>query len=186
MLSQTGDVKYVVPLQRIDETLQVEKYEIGELLIQLKGIVLRVYLVVHRNLLNSSMSFETTLEHCIKDVEKLQNKFHIHTTTNNSGNWSEISSWMNLNMFDDLKMYSKDEINLTNNQEVAKRKLFNFELLLLQHVCLLYTSQAWNLFNKKELPFVTCHVLHVLLLLKWISFPIHCKSRIFFKKSSIM
>ena len=86
MLSQTGDVKYVVPLQEIDETLQVEKYEIGELLIQLKGIVLRVYLVVHRNLLNSSMSFETTLEHCIKDVEKLQNKFHIHTTANNSGN----------------------------------------------------------------------------------------------------
>ena len=86
MLSQTGDVKYVVPLQEIDETLQVEKYEIGELLIQLKGIVLRVYLVVHRNLLNSSMSFETTLEHCIKDVEKLQNKFHIHTAANNSGN----------------------------------------------------------------------------------------------------
>ena len=65
-------------MQEIDETLQVEKYEIGELFIQLKGIVLRVYLVVHRNLLNSSMSFETTLEHCIKDVEKLQNKFHIN------------------------------------------------------------------------------------------------------------
>ena len=77
-LSQTGDAKYSVPLQCTERNFEVEKYEIGELLIQLKGIVLRVYLVIHRGLLNSSMSFETTLEHCIKDVEKLQDKLYLY------------------------------------------------------------------------------------------------------------
>ena len=65
-------------MEYIEKTCKVDKYEIGELLIQLKGIVLRVYLVVHRCLLNSSMSFETILEHCIKDVEKLQNKISLN------------------------------------------------------------------------------------------------------------
>ena len=77
-LSQTSDVKYSIPWQCTEGNFEVEKYEIGELLIQLKGIVLRVYLVVHRCLLNSSMSFETTLEHCIKDVKKLQEKIYLH------------------------------------------------------------------------------------------------------------
>ena len=78
-LSQTGDVKYSVPPWKCTEgNFEVEKYEIGELLIQLKGIVLRVYLVVHRCLLTSSMSFETTLEHCIKDMEKLQEKIYLY------------------------------------------------------------------------------------------------------------
>ena len=75
-LSQTGDLKYSIPLKEIEENFHVEKYEIGELLIQLKGIVLRVYLVVHRCLLNSSMSFQNTLEHCVKDIEKLESKMN--------------------------------------------------------------------------------------------------------------
>ena len=77
-LSQTGDEKYSIPLKEIEDNFLVEKYEIGELLIQLKGIVLRVYLVVHRCLLNSSMSFQTTLEHCIKDIEKLKCKIYCY------------------------------------------------------------------------------------------------------------
>ena len=76
LLSQTGDVKYSVPWQYTESNFKVEKYEIGELLIQLKGIVLRVYLVVHRGILKSSMSFETILETCIKDIEKLQEKIY--------------------------------------------------------------------------------------------------------------
>ena len=55
----------------IEKNYNVEKYEVGELLIQLKGIAIRVYLVVHRCLLNSSMSFQTIIEQCMKDIEKL-------------------------------------------------------------------------------------------------------------------
>ena len=58
----------------IEKNYDVEKYEVGELLIQLKGIAIRVYLVVHRCLLNSSMSFQTIIEQCMKDIEKLQDE----------------------------------------------------------------------------------------------------------------
>ena len=66
----------------IEKNYDVEKYEVGELLIQLKGIAIRVYLVFHRCLLNSSMSFQTIIEQCMKDIEKLQEKIMLHGNEN--------------------------------------------------------------------------------------------------------
>ena len=71
-LSQAGDVKYTVNWENIGENFKAEKFEVGELYIQLKVIVLRVYRVVHGKHYNSSMSFKTTLTHCISDIDDLR------------------------------------------------------------------------------------------------------------------
>ena len=78
-LSQTGDVKYSVPWENIGENFQVEKFEVGELYIQLKVIVVRVYCVVHGQQYNPSISFKTTLRHCISDIDDLRARINSYS-----------------------------------------------------------------------------------------------------------